>query len=88
MKKLSASALILALIFMAGCKSKPSYTKKHLDPKASTFYVVCAQETGGYCSPTPYSTYASADSALQAHRTQTGHTDNSVENDCPFGTDK
>ncbi len=50
---------------------------------ASTFYAICADEHFGWCSP-QYSTYDDANNALQKHKDSTGHTDNTVSNDCPF----
>jgi hypothetical protein len=54
-----------------------------VNKSASTFYAVCAEEHFGWCSP-QYSTYDEANDALKKHRDSTGHTDNTVSNDCPF----
>ena len=54
-----------------------------LSMSASTFYVICSQHTGGWCSGS-YNNYDSAKVALTSHRNSTGHTDNDVSNNCPF----
>jgi hypothetical protein len=84
---LAAAFLIFAFCCLDSCKSKPYYVKKVANKKASNFYVVCADPShpGGWCSDL-FSNYDDANSALAKHRKDTGHSDNSVENDCPFAS--
>lgn len=50
---------------------------------ASTFYAICADEHFGWCSQA-FNSYDEANTALTNHKNSTGHTDNTVSNNCPF----
>jgi hypothetical protein len=65
--------------------SKIKISTLRLDKKASGFYAVCAEEHFGWCS-SKFSTYDEAKKALDDHKASTGHTDNTVSNDCPFAS--
>lgn len=51
--------------------------------KSNTFYAICLEEHSGWCSG-PFSSYGEAQDTLASHRAKSGHTDNTVSNDCPF----
>ena len=54
-----------------------------LNPNDKTFYAICFEEHAGWCS-TNFSNLGDAQAALDEHKKQTGHTDNTISNDCPF----
>jgi len=52
-----------------------------VDKNLSSFYAVCFEEHFGWCSK-EFKTYAEAQVALDKHKADTGHTDNTISNNC------